>query len=263
MLAVRCRVSLENQAGKQEQEWVVLRAERNSGYAHNAFVEALSDGCKLHVFASTTAQQFFLQEWSMTAAEEKASLAGKAMFACGVGNTTDQSAGSLTEACGEMKWTVPVLAHNGIRLNGLAWTLNRLEELRLVPRMSLHLWTKINSTSEKILEETKRTRKWNSWDTRIHEIYDLNSTLDVPEHIKRAIANGLPICFGVRSAEVLDATVHALLRHCQVANPTSLAQNIHFSVWEKGAQQRAQQLMLQQRLVDPADFDKLLSRSSP
>lgn len=264
MLAVRCGVSSEVQAGQTQLVWAVLRAERNPKYSHNTFVEALSGINRLHVFASTTAHQFFLDEWNLTDSTVKAGFAGKRMFACGVGSTTDQAALSLADAMIGINWSVPELANNGIRLNGLGWTLNRLEELGLIPGFSLQLWTKINSTSEKILKDTKLARKWDTWDVQTHEIYDLkNVHADVPELVKTAINDGSLICFGARSAEVLDATVRALMLHCNVTDPKNFAQCVHFSAWEKGAQQRAQQLLLQQRLIPWSEFEKLLNRNSP
>jgi hypothetical protein len=257
-------VSSEVQTGQPQLVWAVLRAERNPKYSHNAFIEALSGIDNLHVFASTTAHQFFLDEWRLTNSALKTALAGKKMIACGVGSTTDQAARSLADASIGINWSVPELADNGIRRNGLDWTLNRLEELGLIPDMSLQLWTKIDSTSEKILQETKLARNWDSWKVRTHEIYVLEHVhADVPALVKTAINDGSPICFGAKSAEVLDATVRALMLHCNVTDPKNFAQCVHFSVWEKGAQQKAQQLLLQQRLIPWSEFEKLLRRNSP
>ncbi|MFZ9519239.1 MAG: hypothetical protein ACO3A4_02070 [Silvanigrellaceae bacterium] len=258
MLAVRCGISLEQLTNQRGLFWPVLNAIRNVSFTRDDFIAALSDDCKIHVFASTAAAKLFEHELSLAEPHIKTSLLKNHQIACGVGPATDQAARSLIESSAVGSWSVPEMANNGERLNGLAWTLSRLEALGLIPRTSLHLWTKKNSTSEKILDEFRNARQWRSWEVRTHEIYELSSNPDsLPEVIREKIATGEQVCFGVKSAEVLDATLERLMRSFNVKSPANLDHSIHFSVWEKGAQNRAWQLNLQARLVPWSEFEAL------
>ena len=73
---------------------------------------------------------------------------------------------------------------------------------------------------------------------------------------------GSTVCFGAKSAEALDALLQILFAHFQLHETKMLPAGIHFSVWEKSATFRAQELGLQDRLIPFAQFESLLTRRS-
>jgi hypothetical protein len=190
---------------------------------------------------------------------QKKNIPAHEILACGVGKTTDSAARTLKNAGLPVRWLIPELASEETRENGLAWTLEQLEKKGIVPRHPLHLWTKAFSTSDKILRELKTSRQWNMWDTFTHELYALSLNNDpFPPEVVLALANKTPLCFGVKSAEVLDATVALLLHHTRLTSAQQLPRSVHFSVWEKGALQKAQQLFLHSRLIPWTSFEQQL-----
>lgn len=258
MLNIRCGVAPDDSTPPDNNEWPVLKAVVNPQFNSDDLKKSLSQPGHLHIFASPTAVHFFVRVWTALDESTKKTSSSLDMLACGVGNTTDDAARSLRERKVSLRWSVPALASPNLRENGLSWTLGQLEKQGLIPRHTLHLWTKTWSTSEKIMRELKAARQWSSWDIHTHEIYSLAANTDpIPPEIVLALTAKSPICFGVKSAEVLDATVAALLHHTRLSSPQQLSRSIQFSVWEKGALQRAQQLFLQSRLIPWSQFDPL------
>lgn len=263
MLTIRCGVAQENQSTAQDCDWPVLQSKLNPSFSTEGFLQTLSQPNELHIFASPTAFNFFVKLWNSLEPAQKKSLSHLELFACGVGNTTDDAARSLRESGVLLRWSVPTLASKELRENGLNWTLENLEKKGLIPKHPLHLWTKTWSTSDKILREVQNARGWNSWSAQTHEIYSLDAdSHSIPTEVVHAIVTKTPLCFGVKSAEVLDAVLAVLLEHTHVSTPSQLPRSIQFSVWEKGALQRAQQLFLQTRLIPWAEFESQVAKKT-
>lgn len=256
MLNVRCGITGVHTSKIQDCEWPVLRAAVNPNDSAEDVVKTISQANQLHIFASPMAFHFFQEILNSLDAGQKKKIPAHEIFACGVGNATDTAARSLKNTGLPVRWTTPDLAPQDRRENGMSWTLEQLEKRGFIPRHPLHLWTKTFSTSEKILRELKSSRQWNLWETKTHEIYSLSVNADpFPPDIVLALANKSPICFGVKSAEVLDATVTLLLQHTRLTSAQQLPRSVHFSVWEKGALQKAQQLFLHSRLIPWSSFE--------
>ena len=257
MLAIRCGVAVDDNSLNLKRDWAVLTSDLNPKFNPDCFINSFRTERSLHIFASATALVSFMQDWEKLGDEHRNLLKPLEMFGCGVGSTTDGLVKNLQKQGPRMKWNFPDLTANGQRENGLLWTLEHLEKKGLLPKCDLNLWSKTWSTSEKILGEYRSQRQWTSWKTTTHEIYSLGTRPDsIPNQVILALVKKEPVCFGVRSGEVLDATLTLLLEHLKKSSASELPRNIHFSVWEKSALLRAQQLFLQSRLIPATDFEQ-------
>lgn len=257
MLNIRCGIKGPTTTHSLPCDWPVMRAEAGSKFLQQDLLNSLSQPKQLHIFASPMAFLFFQDALNSLDQGVRKQIPPNEMLACGVGNTTDTLARSLKNPASPVRWSDPALSSPDNRENGLAWTLEQLEKKGLVPRHPLHLWTKSFSSSEKILRDVKTSRQWNMWETSVHEIYGLKLNNEpFPPEIILALANRTPVCFGVKSAEVLDATVALLLLHTRLTSAQQLPRTVHFSVWEKGALQKAQQLFLHSRLIPWSSFEQ-------
>jgi hypothetical protein len=255
---ILCGVAQKDSTNDQTVDWPVLWAVMNPQFNRDSLLQSVSGSPALHVFASTSAWQFFVNSWHSLSESEKKQRAQLEMFACGVGDTTDRAARSLPEAGVQLRWSTPRWNSSLPRENGLLWTLNQLETLGLIPRYPLYVWTKTWSNSENILCDFKHSRQWPGWQSSIKEIYSLKSEpFNIPEPVLQALQSKQNLCFGVKSADVLDATLASLIHHLKVPSVAQLPNFIHFSVWEQSALKRAQQLFLQWHLIDWLEFEKL------
>ena len=260
MFAVRCGVSLEDNLLNPEKDWHVLKAEINSKLNPVSLLDALQIENSTHIFTSSSAFSIFQNLIQSFPVETKKRLKNTTLNVCGVGTTTDHLVKSLADKDAQIRWLFPNLNVEGRRENGLQWTLEQLEKIGLLPKSEVTLWCKVWSFSEKILNEYKSMRHWTTWKTSIFEIYNLTLVQDaIPPEVVLALTQRRPICFGVKSADVLDATVELLKKHLQKSSVAELPKNIFFSVWEKSALQRAQQLFLQSRLVSSLEFESFLN----
>lgn len=260
MLTIRCGVAQDKDATPSDCDWAVLQSFANPAFSDAELLQSLAQAHAVHVFASLTAFNFFLKSWYRCDAAERKKLSGREMTACGVGHSTDAAARTLQHSGISLNWQVPHFGEGDVRENGLHWTLEQLEKRGLIPRNALHLWSKTGATSAKILRDLKKIRQWNDWQIHTHEIYSLGINLkSMPAAAIDALERNSPVCFGVKSAEVLDATVAALLKHTMQNSLSQLPHSVHFSVWERGALQRAQQLYMQPRLLPWSEFESLLA----
>jgi hypothetical protein len=259
LLTIRCGVAQDKDGTPGDCDWAVLQSFANPAFSDGELLQSLAQANAVHVFASLTAFNFFLKIWNRCDAAERKKLSGREMTACGVGHSTDTAARTLQQSGTTLNWHVPQFGEGDARENGLHWTLEQLEKRGLIPKNELHLWSKTDATSAKILRDVKRIRLWNDWQIHTHEIYSLGINLkSMPTEAIDALEKDSPVCFGVKSAEVLDATVAALLKHTMRNSISQLPRSIHFSVWERGALQRAQQLYMQPRLLPWSEFESLL-----
>ncbi|MBM3381221.1 MAG: hypothetical protein FJY29_02155 [Betaproteobacteria bacterium] len=262
MLAIRCGVALEDSHPPPHHEWSVLRAKANSHLNADAMSAALQNKGELHVFTSTTALHFFNLLWRNRVKAHDTDAVKYSAMAVGVGAVTDSAVQTLQNLSATIEWSFPDLTEKSARLNGLQWTLEQLERIKLIPSMTLNLWTKTNSTSARILNEFRAARNWSQWKFQVHAIYTLTlHDASLPQEIADALRGDFPVCFGVKSAEILDATVALLMRHVGVTSSVDLPSRIRFCAWEKSALQRAQELFLQPRLQPFNEFEKLVSAS--
>lgn len=263
MLRVLCAVEHDESSTSSVNEWPVLKAVESLQTSPRDVFTALSSPQAIHVFASRTSMSFFLKLWSQLTTEQKMQLAHLEMTACGVGSTTDTLARQLTSRGVVLRWTLPDLGDEDGRHNGLLWTLTQLELRGLIPNQHLHLWTKQDSTSEKILSTFKEQRHWPMWPTYVHPLYALHAhTQPLPTSAVQALSAGQSICLAAKSAEVLDAALMAVLKHLQINSVDQLPSSICFSVWETSAHQRAAQLGLDARLVEWVSKHSLTSENS-
>lgn len=261
MLAVRCGVSLEDNQLNPEKDWAVLSSEINPSFNTDLVHQAFQVDNSLHIFTSATAISALQNLWKTFPEDKRKAFKPTNLMACGVGSTTDTLVKTIQQFKPELRWTFPDLAQQGIRENGLQWTLEQLEKKGLIPKSDLFLWCKTWSSSAKILGDYRNTRQWTSWRAAALEIYSLcTRSNSLPSEVVVALVQKEPICFGVKSAEVLDATITLLSEHLHKNSASDLPRNIHFSVWEKSALQRAQQLFLQSRLIPLAEFESHLAR---
>lgn len=257
MLAIRCGVAVDDNSLNPKRDWAVLTSDLNPKFNPDCFINSFRTERSVHIFASATALVSFLKVWEKLGDEQRNLLKPLEMCGCGVGSTTDGLVKKLEKQGPRMEWNFPELTANGQRENGLLWTLEHLEKKGFLPKWNLNLWSKTWSASEKILGEYRSQRQWMSWKTTSHEIYSLVTRPDsIPNQVILALGKKEPLCFGVRSGEVLDATLTLLLEYLKKSNASELPRNIHFSVWEKSALVRAQQLFLQSRLVPVTDFEQ-------
>lgn len=264
MHAIRCGVALDDNTATTPFVWNVMRAVSNQAESDAKFLSAFEANKTLHIFSSSTAIAFF----SKRIAELKNALErlpdSKILFTCGVGQSTDAAAQALTSQFHEGSWQFVPLAKNTVRENGLQWTLQQLCAEGLIPETEVHLWTKTHSASEKILEAFRSSQNCPDWKTTVHEIYELGINRSPwPQRLTRLLQGGQPICFGARSAEVLDALLVLLCEHFQLRDHSQLPEPLRFSVWEKSATQRAEELHLQDRLIPFSKFESLASLGSP
>jgi hypothetical protein len=241
-------------------DWFVLTAEANPNLDPVTLTNAFRTEGELHIFTSNTAIQSFIRIWKTHLQAKLNSVHSQRATALGVGVTTDTAVKELKNLGMPIQWTLLDVKGDEPRLNGLQWTLAKLEQLNLLPGSPLHLWTKTNSASERILKEFRATRTWSQWQTHVHEVYKLalaESAFPLP--IAEALEHNRPICFGVKSAEVLEATVTLLLKHLGVKSAAALPSKVRFCAWEKSALQKAQELCLQPRLQPFNEFEKLIS----
>lgn len=260
MLAVRCGVSFEDHQLSASKDWLVLHAEVNQNFFTENIINAFQNPGSVHIFTSSTAVSMFLKLWNSFPEERRKPLKKHEVSALGVGSTTDTLVRSLQDQGPNMNWSFPELAIDGRRENGLLWTLEQLEKKGLLPKFELSLWCKTFSPSEKILTDYKFMRKWSNWRASVFEIYALTLRPDsMPQETVMALLQRTPVCFGVKSAEVLDATLNLIKTHLHKNSISEIPRNIHFSVWEKSALQRAQQLQLQSRLIPSPEFEELIA----
>lgn len=263
MLTIRCGVAQDNDGAQTDCDWPVLQSFVNPRFSQEELLQSLGQSHAVHVFASITAFNFFQKICNRLSAADRNEIAGREMTACGVGNSTDAAARTLQQSGTALRWKVPHFADADSRQNGLHWTLEQLEKLGLIPKNPLHLWSKTESTSAKILRDSKNLRQWSNWQAFTHEIYSLGVNLkSIPPTVLEALDKNAPVCFGVKSAEVLDATVAALLKQAKLNSVSQFPRSIHFSVWERGALQRAQQLYMQPRLVPWNEFESLIATTT-
>ncbi|NBO39201.1 hypothetical protein EBU99_11530 [bacterium] len=263
MLAYRCCVALEETSSQPAVEWPLLEAQLNHSVTSESLFSTLVQPNSVHVFASQTAIKMFIKAIDSSELAQREKLPTVSVYVCGVGATTDQAVRSLSQLALPTRWNFPNLGPAELRENGLHWTLEKLEKDGLVPRNDFHLWTKALSTSDKILKELRSSRQWLNWQTYTHEIYNLSLTAkSIPHGLVIALTNKTPVCLGVKSAELLDATLAALLEHLKRSTVSELPRNIHFSVWEKSALQRAQQLFIQSRLIPWNEFESHVNTSA-
>jgi hypothetical protein len=263
MHAIRCGVAVDDSLATDPLVWNVLSAGKNSAESDEKFLSAFHSEKTLHIFSSFTA----IVHFSKRMTELKPALAPIAkdniLLTCGVGQSTDAAAQALAAQFPSWTWQTIPLAVKAERGNGLQWTLEQLSQSGFIPAIEVHLWTKTHSTSEDILEMFRRTHVWPEWRTTVHEIYELNiNRRAVPQPVVSLLNGGEPVCFGTKSAEALDALLQLLFVHFRLQETKMLPAHIHFSVWEKSATLRAQELGLQERLIPFAQFESLMARGS-
>lgn len=260
MLPIKCGVESEDSDLKANWDWPVLVAKQNPALDDLNVVSQFQNPNSIHAFASTTAIHFVAKILNSLTERPSVKIENESLMAVGVGSTTDTAVQCLQEKHCHIGFSFPDLSNGGKRENGLHWTLEQLEKKGLVPKLDLILWTKTWSISERILKDFRQTRNWQSWKTSTMEIYSLEASKSpIPVQIASALSQKQPICFSVKSGEVLDATVNALLTHLVKTTARELPNHIFFSVWEKSALARAQQLFLQTRLIPAQEFNALYS----
>jgi hypothetical protein len=260
LLAIRCGVEAEDNDLTVDRDWPVLVARENPTIDSGTAWDCVRKPDSVHVFSSVSALHFLTKLLKNNPAAQTA--AQDCLTAIGVGATTDAAVRGLNDACPELNVFVPTLSLNNKRDNGLHWTLEQLESRGLIPQKNLTLWTKSWSVSEKILKDFRHSRQWLQWNIATVEIYSLEaSTSPIPTDIVAALLQQQPVCFSVKSGEVLDATVSALMKHLHKSSARELPASVYFSVWEKSALARAQQLFLQSRLIPANDFNALVTKT--
>lgn len=260
MLAIKCGVESEDNDLKVDRDWPVLVAKLNSSVEESVVVQALQNEGSIHIFSSQSAIHFVGKVCNLYVDRLTVSSNQKHSSVIGVGRVTDTSAQGWVTKNSNFGLTTLDISNNGSRENGLHWTLERLEHMGFIPKNNVVLWTKTWSASEKILKEFRLSRQWHSWNSSVVEIYSLDqSQQPIPARVVSAIAQKELICFSVKSSDVLDATITALLSHLHKSSARELPQNIFFSVWEKSALARAQQLFLQNRLIPAHEFENHLN----
>jgi hypothetical protein len=260
MLAIRCGVALEDSRLNSQLDWFVLSAEPNPSLSDTAPVNTFNSTAELHIFTSNTAINIFIQLWGTHFKSGFNLTSGQHPMAVGVGSVTDTAVQNLANLETSLQWQFPNMKGDEPRSNGLQWTLERLEQLGLIPGANIHLWTKTNSTSERILNSFRSSRHWSRWQVHTQEIYSLVLTNQTPpKHVAEALESNMPVCFGVKSAEVLEATITHLLKYLGLKTAAQLPSKVRFCAWEKSALQRAQELFLQPRLMPFNEFEKLIA----
>ena len=260
MLPIRCGIESEDTDLKLDRDWPVLAAKFNSSIESSALLKQFQKENQIHIFTSQSALFFASKHIESTNTSHVDVSSQSHSTVVGVGATTDAAARNFQAKFPHFYLKAADLSANGKRENGLHWTLERLEHMGHIPRQDVVLWTKSWSISEKILNDFRHSRQWQSWSTTTVEVYQIEpSARSLPISAVTAIAQQQSVCFSVKSAEVLDATVAALLSHMQKATARDLPENIHFSVWEKSALARAQQLYLQSRLIPAHEFEAAMN----
>ncbi|MEY2987527.1 MAG: hypothetical protein RJB13_1048 [Pseudomonadota bacterium] len=264
MLPIKCGVESEDNDLKLDRDWPVLIARLNSSIEDSAVNQHFHKENQIHIFSSQSAIHFVSKSLQSISTPHEQFLKNHYTSLIGVGSVTDAAVKNMKTNFSQFLFNTPDISVNGKRENGLNWTLERLEQLGMIPRQEIVLWTKTWSVSEKILCDFRKSRQWQGWASSTVEIYSIEpSTCPMPVQAVTAIVQNQQVCFSVKSAEVLDATVAALLAHLHKSTVRDLPQNILFSVWEKSALARAQQLYLQNRLIPAHEFEAaLIARES-
>jgi len=260
VLAIKCGVESEDNDLKLDQDWPVLVAKRNPSVEDSTVLNQFKKQSPIHIFSSQSAVHFVAKTLEGIDTSHCDVSTMENCTAVGVGSATDSAAKGLQAKMSHLNIDTVDLRKDDRRENGLNWTLERLEHMGLIPRHEVILWTKTWSVSERLLNDFRSSRRWHNWIASTVEIYSLEpSAGPIPVSVITALAQSRQVCFSVKSGEVLDATIAALLAHLHKPTARDLPQNILFSVWEKSALARAQQLYIQSRLIPAHEFDAALS----